>query len=158
MPPPRYLSFQAHRPHSTALCIEKPTVFFSAAASMTVILGARLGYTNVANMPNSRNPTAYCAPGTKVPELKPPPSNFSDQGVARAALMIIRPPSAVVSTAQPEKYPLKLLGVAPADQVPVREIGTKPSSEVRAYVSARSGVIMYQNQFNGTQKWMHKKA
>lgn len=126
-----------------------------------VVLGGRLGYTNVANLPNSRNPFQYCAPGTKVPALVPPPSNFSDQGVARAALSIIRPPSAVISRAEPQKYPLKLLGVAPADQVPVREIGTRPSTtrdNVRAYVSNRSGVIMYQNQLNGTQKHgVHKQ-
>jgi hypothetical protein len=143
-------SAASNSPHCPRLRSRLPTF------RMVVLLGARFGYTNVANLPNSRNPSAYCAPGTKIPSPVPPPSNFSDQGVGRAALIIIRPPSAVVSRNEPPKYPLKLLGVAPADQVPVREIGTRPSTtrdNLRAYVSNRSGVIMYQNQLNGSQKY-----
>lgn len=97
------------------------------------------------DLPVARNPLAYCKEGTKIPSIPPVPPNFSESGVRRAELRVNRPQSAVRSLAVPEKYPLRLEGVAPADKVPVREIGTRPGSALRAFVSTRSnGVILYQ--------------
>lgn len=100
------------------------------------------------DLPVSRNPWAYCAPDCKVPDLKPPPANFSDRGVRAAERSVMRPRSAVRSLVVPEKFPMRLTGVAPADQVPIYECGTRPSSAVRAFVSNRSnGTILYQGSY-----------
>ena len=97
------------------------------------------------NLPVSRNPLAYCAPGTQIPHTPEPPSNFSDCGVRRAELIIVRPLGAPSKTQA--AFPLTLQGVAPADQVPTREVGTAPSQKLRAFISTRSnGAILYQGQ------------
>ena len=103
------------------------------------------------HLPVARNPQAYAAPGSKVPKLDPPPPNFSDQGVRRAAGIMVRPSNAEPHIRQPvAEFPQVLRGVAPADQVPIREMGTRPDSKVRAFISTRSnGVILYQNRQNG---------
>ena len=51
---------------------------------------------NRQDLPVARNPWPYMVYHKDVPiVLKPPPSNFSDQGVARAEKSIKRPSSAV---------------------------------------------------------------
>ena len=103
---------------------------------------------NRLDLPVARNPLAYVAPGTKIPNLPPPPPNFSDQRVKQAEYKLLRQASNVRSTALPEQFPMRLKGVAPADRVPIREVGansTRPQSALRAFVSNRSnGVILYQ--------------
>jgi len=100
------------------------------------------------DLPVARNPWPYMTPGgpATMPDLKPPPSNFSDQGVRRAELAVPRPASRPnAHPPAPPAFPGKLTGVAPADQVPVKEVGTRPNSAVRAFISNRSGgAILYQ--------------
>ena len=110
-------------------------------------------FTKVAHLPVSRNPKGYLQTmpwETAKPVLTPPPANFSEQRVRRAAGLVKRPPSAVQQQyMQPTStFPMKLGGVAPADRVPVAERGTTPASGVRAFVSSRSqGSLLYQAPF-----------
>ena len=98
------------------------------------------------DLPVSRNPFAYMGSGSRLPyELKPPPPCAGEYGVRKAENVVLRPTSAVRSLRVQEPFPQKLQHVAPADIVPVKEIGTRPGSAVRAYVSTRSnGAILYQ--------------
>ena len=111
------------------------------------------------HLPMSRNPHAYLSSkAAKMTVPAPMSSHFGERGVREASKVVIRPSSAVsrmkvVDLAQnpdQDKYPLKLLGVAPADQVPCAEVKTTPRSAVRAFVSNRSkGTIIYQGRDNG---------
>lgn len=105
-------------------------------------------------LPVSRNPWAYMAPGSKLTtELTPPPSNFSDCRLRLAENGVLRPQTSVKSLRVPEPYPMRLIGVAPQDAVPVVEVGTRPRSAVRAFVSSRSnGIIMYSAYQAATKK------
>ena len=109
---------------------------------------------NRPDLPVSRNPWVYMPPGSKLTvDLKPPPPNFSERGLRRAELLVPRPQSAVKNLSVPSEYPMKLIGVAPADAVTVKEVGTRPSSALRAFVSHRSdGAILYSSYTPATGK------
>lgn len=128
---------------------------------------ARLPHSPAA--PVARNPYNYLAWGGQMPATytgQSPPSNFSDQRVAKASQLVKRPLSAAKQSGYcpekppPPEYPLKLNGVAPADRVPVLERGTTPECGVRAFVSTRSnGAILYQSAWKSQSlKDLHQEA
>ena len=118
-----------------------------------------------AHLPMSRNPRAYLGnKNAKADVPKGMSSHFGERGIREASKVVIRPSSAVgrmkigdlAQTPDQDKYPLKLLGVAPADQVPVAEVRTTPRSAVRAFVSKKSdsqGIIIYQSRENGAKNF-----
>ena len=100
----------------------------AAAVPATMSFNARLPHSPAA--PVARNPYNYLAWGGQMPATytgQSPPSNFSDQRVAKASQLVKRPLSAAKQSGYcpekppPPEYPLKLNGVAPADRVPVLE-------------------------------------